>query len=307
MQFTRRRFLKSTFGTTAACGLARLVAAKEHAPTDPIIDTHVYIGHWPHQYFPANDLADVVATLRQNRVSQAWVSSFDGLFHKDIGGVNQRLADTCSRTANGTLIPFGTINPMLPDWEEDVRRCHEAFHMPGIRLHPNYHGYTLDDPRFALLLESATARKLIVQLVAWMEDERHLLLNPHAAQVDLKPLAEKIAPLQGLKLVVANGDYTANDDATRALLTMKQLYFDFTRTQDAKSLLDKTSPDRVVLGSCSPLHGLEAVLSKMQTSQLKDGDRQAIASENAGKLIAQARKTSALESRDANTFLVSTP
>ena len=102
------------------------------------------------------------------------------------------------------LIPFGTINPTLPDWEDDIRRCHETFHMPGIRLHPNYHGYTLDDPRFAKLLELAAARGLIVQLVAWMESDRHSAAESARTGSRLKPLAEKIAPLPRLKLIVAN-------------------------------------------------------------------------------------------------------
>ena len=148
------------------------------------------------------------------------------MFHKDIAGVNRRLAETCAQVWRRDLIPFGTVNPTLPDWEEDVRRCHETFHMPGIRLHPNYHGYTLDDPRFARLLELAAARGLIVQLVAWLEDKPRKWLRPQVAdRVDLKPLDDAQSPkCRTSQLVVANGVRSVDDAAFRELVPSTSRY-----------------------------------------------------------------------------------
>jgi predicted TIM-barrel fold metal-dependent hydrolase len=289
MKESRRRFLKRSIVAVAACGLAQLGEANEtHAAS--ITDTHVYLGHWPNRQLSSDNPPILATELRRNGITMAWAGSVDGLFHKDIAGVNQRLAETCGRIRGGLLVPFGTINPTLPDWEDDIRRCHETFHMPGVRLHPTYHGYRLDDPRFVKLLELATTRGLIVQLVAWMETERHLLLNPHVPDADLTPLAEKVALPRSLKLIVTNYLHTSEDQHIGALLRNENVYFDFARvsgTDAISQLINTTSPTRVVFGSGAPLHSVETAAAKLNELKVPPGVRRQIGSANAAAILAR--------------------
>jgi predicted TIM-barrel fold metal-dependent hydrolase len=255
---------------------------------DSITDTHAYLGHWPHARLPGDTLSDLLTTLRANGISSAWAGSFHGLFHKDIAGVNRRLAETCAQNGGARLIPFGAINPTLPDWEEDLRRCHETFHMPGIRLHPNYHGYTLDDPRLTRLLELAAGRGLIVQLVAWMDDSPHEWLTPNATHVDLTPLAKFVAKLPSLRVVISGGVRNADDDAVRNLAPSPKFFFDFARIADGDLLtefVDRAPAGRIVFGSGAPLHSIESTRSKLQNAELSNERRHAIASRTAARLI----------------------
>jgi len=290
---TRRSFFQNALTTAAACGLAQRSAANASDETaesprdETIVDTQVYLGRWAFRQVSDYKPTDLIAALRKNNVSQAWVGTFDGLLHKDIAGANQRLVEMCRAAGGDVLIPFGTVNPQLPDWEEDVRRCHEVFHMSGIRLHPNYHGYKLDDPRFAHVLELAAGRNLVVQLVAWLDDERHSYLNPAPQQVDLAPLADSVRAVRGLRLVVANGARTAEDDAIRKLAQVPQVSFDFARVDNAASiagLVELVSADRVVFGSSSPLLSLDAMAANLQRANLDQVADRAVRSRNAGQL-----------------------
>jgi predicted TIM-barrel fold metal-dependent hydrolase len=134
-----------------------------------IIDTNVSLSRWPFRRLVGDETPDLVAGLRKRNVTQAWAGSFDGIFHKDISSVNSRLATECRTYGQGILLPFGSVNPKLPDWQEDLRRCQEEHKMVGIRLHPNYHGYDLKDPAFEELLKLA-ARVISLRCVWKMKD-----------------------------------------------------------------------------------------------------------------------------------------
>lgn len=252
-----------------------------------MIDCNVMLERWPFRRFVDDTPDRLVAKLKAHSVTQAWAGSFDGLFHRDIAAVNQRLADACRPFAD-FLKPFGTVNPALPDWHDDLRRCHEVHKMPGLRLHPNYHGYTLDDPRFAELLSLATERGLIVQLALSMEDERTQHALHRVPHVDPKPLAGIVAKLPKLRLVLLNVFRSLPVLQSAEVAKAGQVWFDIAMLESVAGiakLIEHVSPERVLFGSHSPLFYFESAELKLTESGLPESVLQQIRSTNAPKLL----------------------
>jgi len=253
-----------------------------------LIDTNVNVSRWPFRRLPGDETHKLVAMLRAQGVTQAWTGSYDGLLHCDIAGVNQRLVDECRTNGDGLLLPFGTVNPTLPDWKEDLRRCAEEFQMPGIRLHPNYHGYKLDDPRLAQLLKLASERGLIVQLALSMEDERtqHPLLQvPH---VDPAPLVELLEKLPKLRLVMLNTFRSMPLAKIDQLAAAKNVYFEIAMLEGVggiEKLLKKVPLRRVLFGSHFPFFNFDAALLKLKESELGWFQLKAICEDNPQTLL----------------------
>jgi predicted TIM-barrel fold metal-dependent hydrolase len=253
-----------------------------------IVDTNVNLSRWPFRRLAGDETPDLVARLRKRNVRQAWAGSFDGLLHKDIAGVNARLTAECNTHGKGFLVPFGSINPKLPDWQEDVRRCASEHRMPGIRLHPNYHGYDLLDPLFAELLGLAAAHGLIVQLVASMEDVRtqHPLMR--VPPVDLVPLSQALGSQPKVRVMLLNWWPSLKGKALRPLADAGQIYFDIAMWEGIEGvarLVEQLPVERVLFGSHSPLFYFEAALFKVQESGLTEDKKTMLFEGNAKQIL----------------------
>ena len=253
-----------------------------------MIDTNVYVGPWPFRRFPGDTPSDLIARLKRKGVTQAWTGSFEGVFHRDLTAANARLARICETTGAGFLRPFGSINPAIPGWQEDLRRCQEVHRMPGIRLHPNYHNYPLTDPAFTELLTSARDRKLIVQLVIALEDERAQSPVMRVPVVNPAPLAPIVARLPGLRLVVLNRNRFPAGNDLKQLAAAGEVCFDIAMIEGvgcAQTLIDEVTVQRVVFGSHSPFQYFDSALLKLKESAITGPAETAILTGNARRLL----------------------
>lgn len=253
-----------------------------------IIDTNVYLSRWPFRRLEGDEPDRLIARLKERGVVQAWAGSFDGLLHRDMAGVNIRLAEACRTHGQGMLIPFGSINPKLPDWQEDVRRCHEVHKMPGIRLHPNYHGYKLDDPDFAEVLKLAAARQMLVQMALVMEDDRTQYPLMRIEPVDISPLADVVKSTPGLRLQILNGTSHTRRDRVHAAFEAGDVYMEIAmveRVGGVGRFLQGFPLQRLLFGSYYPFFYFESALLKVQESGLDEASQKALCEDNARKLL----------------------
>jgi len=303
----RRSFLKSSLLGAAAVSLPgrQPLAAQTAARNAPvvrslgIIDTNVNLFNWPFRALKYRDTKALVTKLKKHRVIEAWAGSFEALLSKDMSGVNARLAAECRNHGRGFLIPFGSVNLAWPDWEEDVRRCHEVHKMPGLRIYPGYQPFDLDHPGMESLVKMTSERGLILQVVFGMEDPRvhHPIIN--VGPVTFAPLLKVMKSTPNAKVQLLHFSGSSQGQDLSQFMTHPNTVMDISRLEGngavgrmIGSVQGLPSPrvpvERIVFGSHAPYFPVETALLKLIESPLDVQQLQAIMQRNACRLLPRA-------------------
>lgn len=254
-----RRFFIQT--STAAATTPLLALNQTHSAE--LVDVNFATGKWPFRELPKLNSE----ALKQLGITRAITGSLEALLTRDVAAVNARLVAVC-KASGGVMLAAGTLHPRLPAWREDLRRCREEHGMKVIRLHPNYHGYQLDEPLFAEMLDAILEFGMAVQIVAQMEDHRTQHPLVQVAPVDLKPLHDLLQARPKARVMVLNTNATMITTALRGCVS---LWIDCAMIEGVGGLENtlKIWPiEKLCLGTHAPFFYPESSLLKLVESDL---------------------------------------
>lgn len=304
---SRRTFVSNSIAAAAAFTLpaTAVSAAASNSPAMPaqdqnapdIVDTNVHLFDWPFRKLKYGTTEALVAKLRKHRITQAWAGNYEALFHKDISGVNARLAKECQANGEGMLIPFGTVNLAWPDWAEDLRRCQEEYNMPGIRIYPVYQTFDLSHPDFEAFVKEVARRKMILQIVGDMEDSRHHHPIVEIRNLSLDPLPGILKRNPDAKVELVYWNHRVPAALLKQLVEDTNVYFDTSRIEGAgevgrfvegKSWTgSKTAipANRILFGSHAPYFPVETNIYKMFEAPMSLEQITSIMNDNARQFL----------------------
>ena len=296
----RRSFVKASF-IPAAFPLAALLSNHEAESAEPaagpdIVDSNVHLFQWPFRNLKYTRTESLIAKLRKHRITKAWAGSFEAVLHKQLDAVNRQLAEECRSRGDGALVPIGTVNPVWPNWEEDLRRCHEQYGMPGLRLYPAYHGYTLDQPEFTRLVHAAANRGILLQITLRLEDERVHHPAIDVPPLDVSPLVDVLKKVPQAKVQLINSAGPLLGNSVSDLVRETKVTFDIAATEGnggVGRLIEGTNPSyrgaipvqRLLFGSHAPFFPCESALMKLFESPLNLEQLKQLMHINARRLI----------------------
>lgn len=183
------------------------------------------------------------------------------------------------------ILPFPSLHPDDPDYADRIRRIKEEG-FKGIKFHPYYQDFVVDDERLFPLYEEITVSGLIVLMHTGFDFafDRERIADPQR-------ILNVVNRFPGLKIVTSHLGAWDDWDEVERLLAGKSIYMEISFALDllekerAREIILKHPKDRILFGTDSPWTGQEATLSLFLNLRLGQEIEQLVLRDNAERLL----------------------
>jgi uncharacterized protein len=256
-----------------------------------MIDANCMVGCYPFRRLPYDSVDALLGKMDELGIERAVVARLEAAFYKDAEVANEELFRIAAAHSD-RFWPTAVINPALPSWQDDFARCQDLG-MVGVRLHPNYHGYSPAAREAVALVERAAEAKLPVVISVGVEDVRHQHRLFHVANVSTADVAMLMNYLTDATYLVVGATYRECVAIEGALGRTENVHYDLSRVQgpirDVDLLHQTIGPSRLLYGSNLPLHVPESAKLSIDTADIPDADKDLIRQGNARRIFGDQR------------------
>lgn len=198
--------------------------------------------------------------------------------------VNQFAAEV-NEKYKGRLISFGGIHPDSEDYRAEVDRIKELG-LPGVKLHPDYQGVMIDDPRYMNIIEYADSLGLMIVVHAGID-----IGLPEPVHCPPDKARKVLDILHPDKLILAHLGGWKQWNEVYELLAGEQVYFDTSFTFDYieqdvfLKILDKHGYEKVLFATDSPWSDAKRAVEVVKNLPIEEEAVDAILCKNARNLL----------------------
>jgi predicted TIM-barrel fold metal-dependent hydrolase len=194
------------------------------------------------------------------------------------------ILDWSLQIAGERILPFASVHPESPDAPGEIRRAAEAG-LKGLKFHPMYQNFTVDDPGLLPLFTLIRDLNLVVLLHAGFD-----IAFPDDRRAEPQKIARLADSVPGIKLVAAHAGGWQDWDSVGEVLCGKDIFFDTSFFHEAtedqrRNILRRHPVDRILFGSDSPWTDQSQSLAYAESWFPETGALEKVLSLNAQSLL----------------------
>jgi len=254
-----------------------------------IIDTNAYLGPYAFRQLRHNTADGLLKLMDAKSITRAWVSSAAAITYRNVQPANEELSEALRRHRD-RLVPLAVINPFYAGWQDDLTACRKQFGMPGLRLYPKWHNYSLADKCCLDLVDAATSLGMFITIPIRVEDYRQRSWLVDVKDLTLAEIEPLIKAKPQARFVLLNGiGYTASALGKKDSGLPANCWIEISRlsalmANEIGVLAEALGAERIVFGTGMPFNAPDPAFVKLEALQISQKDKDRIRWQNAAGL-----------------------